>query len=55
MSREKPFSFYQRDLEKFKARKKDRYERQQFVIKANKIPSYCTMILLSKEKEQLTK
>ncbi|KRX08415.1 hypothetical protein PPERSA_12896 [Pseudocohnilembus persalinus] len=48
ISREKPFSFYQRDIEKMKAKKKNKWEREQFVFKANKVPWFCNVDLLDR-------
>lgn len=55
ISREKPFSFYKRDLEKLKAKKKNRWEREEYVFKANKVPWFCSVKMLDRinNEEQL--
>lgn len=50
--REKPFSFYERDLKQKKIRKKNKFEREKFKFKANPVPWYCSIPLLKKMNEE---
>lgn len=46
LSRQMPFSFYEKD--KKKSKKKDQEERNEFIFKANKVPWICKVPLLEK-------
>ena len=45
MQREKPFSFYARDIEKQEIRRKNKMERKKFQFKANAVPWFCSVKL----------
>lgn len=45
MQREKPFSFYARDIKKQQIRRKNRLERKKFQFKANAVPWFCSVKL----------
>ena len=45
MQREKPFSFYARDIKKQEIRRKNKMERKKFQFKANAVPWFCSVKL----------
>lgn len=53
LQNERPFSFYKRDIQQ-NVRKKNNYERKQFIFKANPVPWYCStkMMGILKEEEE---
>lgn len=52
MQREKPFSFYQRDIDKQGVRRKNKFERKKFIFKANSVPWFCSVKLFEMMNEK---